>query len=113
MPCRERRAWWCAAAAVVGWSSTERLLSPNLGGALLLVQTTFEPGASIGDRDRERHGEEAGVVLQGTLELRLDDRTLRLQAGDAFSFTRRGPHRCHNPGSVPAVVLWVITPPSY
>lgn len=91
----------------------EEILSPNLSGALLLVETTFEPGASTGDRDRERRGEEAGVVLSGTLELRIDRKTLRLEAGDSFAFTRRGPHRCHNPGKVPCVVLWVITPPSY
>jgi transcriptional regulator with XRE-family HTH domain len=91
----------------------EEMLSPHLGGQLLLVETTFEPGASTGDRDRERRGEEAGLVLSGTLELHVDGRTLTLHAGDSFSFTRRGPHRCHNPGAVPAVVLWVITPPSY
>ncbi len=91
----------------------EEMLSPSLSGQLLLVETTFAPGASTGDRDRERRGEEAGVVLSGSLELHVDGRTLRLHAGDSFSFTRRGPHRCHNPGTEPCVVLWVITPPSY
>jgi transcriptional regulator with XRE-family HTH domain len=91
----------------------EEMLSPHLSGQLLLVETTFEPGASTGDRDRERRGEEAGLVLSGTLELQVEDRVLRLEAGDSFSFTRRGPHRCKNPGTRPAVVLWVITPPSY
>jgi transcriptional regulator with XRE-family HTH domain len=91
----------------------EEILSPNLGGQLLLVESTFAPGASSGDRDRERRGEEAGLVVRGTLELQVDGRTLRLEAGDSFAFTRKGPHRCHNPGTEPAVVLWVITPPSY
>jgi transcriptional regulator with XRE-family HTH domain len=91
----------------------EEILSPNLSGQLLLVETRFAPGASTGDRDRERRGEEAGVVLAGTLELRVEGRSLLLHAGDSFAFTRRGPHRCHNPGKVDAVVLWIITPPSY
>ena len=91
----------------------EEILSPNLSGQLLLVESSFAPGASTGDRDRERRGEEAGLVLSGTLELRVEGKTLTLQAGDSFAFTRQGPHRCHNPGKVPAVVLWVITPPSY
>ena len=91
----------------------EAMLSPHLSGQLLLVETTFAPGASTGERDRERRGEEAGLVLQGTLELRVDGQTLRLEAGDSFTFTRQGPHRCHNPGATPTVVLWVITPPSY
>lgn len=91
----------------------EEILSPNLSGQLLLVETTFSPGASTGDRDRQRRGEESGVVLHGTLELQVDGKTLLLEAGDSFAFTRQGPHRCHNPGRVPCVVLWVITPPSY
>lgn len=90
----------------------EEILSPNLSGQLLLVESTFAPGASTGDRDRERRGEEAGLLLSGSLELRVDGRTLLLEAGDSFAFTRSGPHRCHNPGPVPAVVLWVISPPS-
>ena len=91
----------------------EEILSPTLSGQLLLVESTFEPGASTGDRDRERRGEESGVVLSGLLELQVDGKTLLLGPGDSFAFTRTGPHRCHNPGTVPAVVLWVITPPSY
>lgn len=91
----------------------EEILSPTISGELLLVESTFAPGASTGDRDRERRGEEAGVVLSGSLELHVDGKTLLLQAGDSFAFTRRGPHRCHNPGTVPAVVLWVHTPASY
>lgn len=91
----------------------EEILSPNLSGQLLLVESTFAPGASTGDRDRERRGEEAGLVISGTLQLRVDGKTFKLEAGDSFAFTRQGPHRCHNPGKVPAVVLWVITPPSY
>jgi transcriptional regulator with XRE-family HTH domain len=91
----------------------EEIVSPTLSGQLLLVETTFEPGASTGDRDRERRGEEAGLVLAGTLELRIEGKTVLLEAGDSFAFTRSGPHRCRNPGKVPCVVLWVITPPSY
>ena len=91
----------------------EEILSPTLSGQLLLVESTFAPGASTGDRDRERRGEEAGLVLSGVLELRIEGKTLHLEAGDSFAFTRSGPHRCHNPGAVPTVVLWVITPPSY
>jgi transcriptional regulator with XRE-family HTH domain len=96
-----------------GTGVREEIVSPNLSGQLLLVETTFAPGASTGDRDRERRGEESGLVLRGTLELQVDGRTLRLAAGDSFAFTRKGPHRCRNPGHEPCVVLWVITPPSY
>lgn len=91
----------------------EEILSPSLSGQLLLVESTFAPGATTGDRDRVRRGEEAGVVLRGELELVVDGKTLRLGPGDSFAFTRSGPHRCRNPGKTPTVVIWVITPPSY
>ncbi len=91
----------------------EELLTPTFGNQLLLMESTFAPGASTGDRDRERRGDEAGVVLRGSLQLSVEGRTLLLRAGDSFAFKRHGPHRCHNPGRVPAVVLWVVTPPSY
>jgi transcriptional regulator with XRE-family HTH domain len=91
----------------------EELLTPTFGNQLLLMETTFAPGSSTGDRDRERRGDEAGVVLRGTLQLSVEGRTLILKAGDSFAFKRKGPHCCHNPGRVPTVVLWVVTPPSY
>lgn len=91
----------------------EELLTPTFGNQLLLMETTFAPGASTGDRDRERRGDEAGVLLRGTLQLSVEGRTLTLKAGDSFAFKRQGPHCCYNPGRIPAVVLWVVTPPSY
>jgi transcriptional regulator with XRE-family HTH domain len=91
----------------------EELLTPTFGNQLLLMETTFAPGSSTGDRDRERRGDEAGLVIRGTLQLSVEGRTLLLKAGDSFAFNRKGPHRCHNPGKTPTVVLWVVTPPSY
>jgi transcriptional regulator with XRE-family HTH domain len=91
----------------------EEILSPSISGQLLLVQSTFAPGSTTGDRDRERKGEEAGLVISGCLELHVDGKTLYLEAGDSFSFARKGPHRCHNPGVEPTVVLWVHTPGAY
>jgi transcriptional regulator with XRE-family HTH domain len=91
----------------------EELLSPTLSGQLELILTTFKPGSSTGDRDRLRRGEEAGYLISGSLDLIVDGKRLHLEAGDSFAFTRKGPHRCLNPGGTDAVVLWVITPPSY
>ena len=91
----------------------EEIQSPTMSGQLLLVDSTFAPGASTGDRDRERRSEESGLVLSGRLALRVEGKTFTREAGDSSAFTRHGQHRCHNPGTVPAVVLWVITPPSY
>jgi transcriptional regulator with XRE-family HTH domain len=91
----------------------EELLSPNLSGALELILTTFKPGSWTGEEDRIRQGEEAGYVVEGTLELWVEGQHFLLMQGDAFAFRRSGPHRCHNPGTSDTRVLWIMTPPSY
>jgi transcriptional regulator with XRE-family HTH domain len=106
---RERRRKMSFSEASV----TEELLSPNLSGKLEIILTTFSAGSSTGEEDRVRKGEEAGLVISGTLELWVEDKYFLLREGDSFTFQREGPHRCHNPGDTDAIVLWVITPPSY
>lgn len=89
----------------------EELLSPNLAGPLELLLSTLEPGADSGDYSHE--GAEAGLVIQGELELWVGGVRFRLETGDSFSFRSTEVHRCRNPGSERTQVVWVITPPSY
>ena len=94
-----------------GLGITEELLSPNLTGQLELLISTIAPGA---DSDNYSHdGSEAGLVLEGTLDLWVDDVHLVLETGDSFAFTSTQQHRCANRGTTPTRVLWVITPPHY
>lgn len=97
----------------IGSGITEELLSPSLTGQLELILTTIEPGGSTGEKDRVRRGEEAGYVIEGSVELCVEGKHVMLHSGDAFTFARTGPHHCANPTDKNAVVLWVITPPSY
>lgn len=96
-----------------GSDVTEELLSPNLSGEIEMILTTFEPGGRTGERGRLRRGEEAGLVISGTLDIETEERTYRLNQGDSFTFRKDGHHSCHNPGNVDAVVLWVYAPASY
>jgi transcriptional regulator with XRE-family HTH domain len=94
-----------------GLGITEELLSPNLTGQLELLISTIAPGA---DSDNYSHeGSEAGLVLDGTLELWIDGVHLTLTTGDSFAFPSTQLHRCANTGQTPTRVLWVITPPHY
>ena len=89
----------------------EELLSPNLNGPLEMLLSTIEPGS---DSDFYSHdGVEAGFLVEGTLELWIGDRNFILDKGDSFSFKSSTPHRFANPGTTPAQVVWVITPPHY
>jgi transcriptional regulator with XRE-family HTH domain len=95
-----------------GTGVSEELLSPNLSREIEMLMTTLMPGASSGE-PYSRKGEEAGYVVSGVLELTVGKKTQTLHPGDSFAFESSLPHSCHNPGSEPAAVVWVITPPSY
>ncbi len=89
----------------------EELLSPDLGGSFEVFRSVFAPGASLA-RPAQRPTEEAGYVVSGLLELTLDGRCYRLQAGDSFRFKDEA-FSWRNPGDEPCVVIWVIAPPLY
>lgn len=91
----------------------DELLSPTLTGQLELLHSRFPPGASSGDEPYTHVGEEAGLVVRGSLELWVDGKVFLLEAGDSFGFASSLPHRYRNPGTEEAEVIWAITPPSY
>ena len=94
-----------------GLGITEELLSPNLSGPLELLISTIHPGA---DSEFYAHdGHEAGLVMNGVLDLWVGTQHFCLRAGDSFAFASNEPHRCANAGAKPVKVLWVITPPHY
>lgn len=92
---------------------TEELLSPSLSGKLEFLLTTYKPGVGTGDQERFRQGEEAGLILAGTLELTTEDKTFTLEKGDSFSLPPKGSHRSFNPGLEDVVIAWVMTPPAF
>jgi transcriptional regulator with XRE-family HTH domain len=89
----------------------EELLSPDLGGSFETILSTFAPGAEL-TAPQHRQTEEAGYVVAGELELWVGDRHFHLRAGDSFRFHDE-PHRWRNSGGVPAVVVWIVSPPVY
>jgi transcriptional regulator with XRE-family HTH domain len=92
---------------------TDELLSPHLRGKLELLLSRFPPGASSGGDPYTHSGEEAGIVIKGSLELWVDGKRVVLEEGDSFGFESSLPHRYSNTGDSEAVVIWAITPPSY
>ncbi|SNB79398.1 transcriptional regulator, XRE family with cupin sensor [Arboricoccus pini] len=95
-----------------GLGLKDELLVPDLDRTLELLLCTIQPGA--GSKESYDHeGEEAGLILEGLLELWIEDRLHILEAGDSFAFESTRPHRYRNPGTVPTRVVWAITPPSF
>jgi len=77
------------------------------------ILISVEPGH--GSQESYSHeGEEFLYVLEGELELTLDElHTYRLGPQDAMTFKSTRPHRWHNPGDVLTVIVWVNTPPTF
>jgi transcriptional regulator with XRE-family HTH domain len=89
----------------------EELLSPDLGGSFEMLRSVFAPGAELA-RIELRQTEEAGYVVSGRFDIEIDGIWHRLTEGDSFRFAAK-PFRWKNPGTQPAVVIWMVSPPVY
>lgn len=86
------------------------LLSPNLRGQLEILYYELKRG----DRTLEatHPGEEALIVLAGSIEVEADGRTYSLDVGDTVTYASTVPHAVHNELSDVAKVICVFTPPN-
>ena len=90
---------------------TEELLSPDLGGSFELIRSEFAAGAERSVLI-QRETEDAGYVVSGRFDVEIDGIWHSLGEGDSFRFHGKG-YRWRNPGAVPAIVIWVVSPPVY
>jgi transcriptional regulator with XRE-family HTH domain len=88
---------------------SKQLLSPaGSEGRLNLFLVHMEPGGSTGDELYTHDGEEAGLVIEGKMNLTVDAESWTLKQGDSFRFASRRPHRFSNPSKgSKTIVLWV------
>jgi transcriptional regulator with XRE-family HTH domain len=92
--------------------SLERLVLPGPG--LLLQADVHVIGPRFSSEQEITHaGEELGYVLEGRVELRIDDEAHELGPGDSFHFRSERPHAYRNLGATEARIIWVNTPPTF
>jgi transcriptional regulator with XRE-family HTH domain len=91
----------------------EMLVATQSGKRMEPLLVTINPLAGSGGQYNHA-GEEFVIVLSGTLELSVEERLFRARRGDSFYFASTRLHGFRNPSKrTKAVVLWVITPPSF
>ncbi|NLC71555.1 MAG: helix-turn-helix domain-containing protein [Desulfuromonadaceae bacterium] len=73
---------------------------------------TLRPGAVMGEQDIHG-GEEFGYVLQGRIELRLNDTIFPVRKEECFFFSSDRRHSVRNVGKGMAKILWVVSPPTF
>lgn len=88
---------------------THRLTSEQAGGSICIFESTFEPGTGNNLHAHERE-DEIAYVLEGSLEVRLPDRTASLVAGGVARLPRRLPHAIRNPLDTPSRYLFLAVP---
>jgi DNA-binding transcriptional MerR regulator/quercetin dioxygenase-like cupin family protein len=103
---RERRA------IVLG--SGIRIEELSIGAKQLESQLWKIPPGAGSDGAYSHQGEEFIHVLQGTLEIWLDELECHtLHEGDSFWFESTVGHRWFNPSDQETILLWINTPPTF
>jgi transcriptional regulator with XRE-family HTH domain len=90
----------------------ERVIPHAAGNSLQSDIHEIAPGGAS-DGLISHLGEEMGYVLEGQVELIVEDQTWQLNPGDSFYFRSERPHGYRNLGDTLARILWVNTPPTF
>jgi transcriptional regulator with XRE-family HTH domain len=88
-------------------------LTPEFPGLVEMFLIVMEPGGTSGPESYTHEGEDAGIVLRGTLELWIDRQRYILEDGDSFRFKSSLPHHFTNASDKRTEVIWVLSPPSW
>ena len=88
----------------------KEILTPPLGRSMDICMVSIEPGGSTGDDMLSiERGEHMGMVLEGTLELWIENEVILLHAGDSFCYASQSPRRWRNAGDVITRAIWAIS----
>jgi mannose-6-phosphate isomerase-like protein (cupin superfamily) len=77
-----------------------------------ILHERIEPGADTGAEMLRHESEEGGVVVRGCVELTVGGESTILEAGDAYYFDSRIPHRFRNVGPDEAEIISACSPPA-
>ncbi len=91
---------------------TYEFLTPDLQRNIEMIELRLEPGEGTG-QIFSHEGEECAVVIRGTIDIEVANRTYRLKRGDSIYIGARLPHYSYNPGRTTAVLISAISPPSF
>ena len=88
---------------------THKLTQPQTGGAFYLFEAEFEPetGNSL---HVHRYEDEVVYVIQGGIEIRLDNHNLQVGAGGVAHLPKNIPHALYNPLNTPLKILAMAIP---
>lgn len=87
-------------------------LAPGAGNMLLKAfMIDIEPEESHGGIEYTHDGEEFLYVMQGRVDIEIEDEKFNLGAGQCVHFDSSRVHRLHNPGRIGSRILIVVYAP--
>lgn len=90
-----------------------RQLGNSMNHTLQVLDESYPPTADTGPELLSHAGEEAGIVLQGQIEITVADQVKVLGAGEGYLFDSRLPHRFRNTGTEVCKIISASTPPTF
>ena len=91
----------------------DELLSSTIAGQCYMLISRFPPAQDRPEKAREGYvfeGEMHGIIIQGCVELTLEDEVIELNQGDSFSFSSQIPHRMCNAVKEESIMVSTMTP---
>lgn len=87
--------------------------TPQPDSKLAFLIERYQPGSSTG-KDMITHiGEEAGTVIEGSIEITVAGRSFKLTKGDSYKFSTSLPHKFKNSSKKVCKIISAHTPPSF
>ena len=90
------------------------LLTPDMKRQLEVMFMRVKKGDNSGEEPMlDPPGEKIGIVLRGSLEMRIGQEVYQLREGDSIYYPTNIPHSWHALDGDPIEVIWILTPPSF
>ena len=90
------------------------LLTPDMNRQMEVMFMRVKKGDDSGEEPMlDPPGEKIGIVLNGTLEMRVGHEVYQLQEGDSIYYPTNIPHSWRALEGDPIEVIWILTPPSF
>lgn len=89
------------------------LTSSNIEKSMEPILYEIGPGGESGRSFYTHHGEEFIFILEGSLDIYIDEEVHTLYEGDSFYFKSTQRHRFKNSTDRKARAIWVVNPPTF
>ncbi len=77
------------------------------------MKEVMEPGSTTGEEAYAHEGEETGIVIEGAMELTVDNETYVIKKGEGYYFDSNRKHSFSNPFDEPCVLISCTAPANF